>query len=165
MKRYYELKLGKEIRKDYDPVARRGGVEPDFSFVEHKIPTKENFGANYVSGGGDNGKRAAKIDHGNTHSLKKQVRLNTGEGKENKGDLNERFERLKREKDSLQEKLDYIENVLMNTQERNDSFLVQNLRNYLGINMRDNEEMGNGEDHQMGNENKEVLMLIEGESI
>ena len=171
IKRFYELKLGREIRKDYDPVARRGGVEPDFSFVEHKIPTKDNFGSNYVSGVGDSGKRAGKPDYGNNQSLKKMVRLNNGEGKENKSNLEDKYEKVKKERDSLQEKLAYIENVLMNTEERNDSFIVQNLRSYLGMSTKEmeynnNEEMGNGEDLQIGNEDsKEVLMLIEGESI
>jgi len=162
------LKLGKEIRRDYDPVARRGGAEPDFSFVEHKIPTKDNFGSNYVSGVSDSGKRAGKPHH---ESLKKMVRMNNGDGKENKGmnvDLKEKYEKVKGERDSLQDKLAYIENLLK-TQEGNDSYIVQNIRSCLGLHSKENEyheEMGHGEEQNVGNEaSKEVLMLIEGESI
>jgi len=37
MKRYYDLNHG--LSKDYDPEARRGNVEPDFSFADKQVGT------------------------------------------------------------------------------------------------------------------------------
>jgi len=37
MKRYYDLNHG--LSKDYDPEARRGHVEPDFSFADKQVGT------------------------------------------------------------------------------------------------------------------------------
>jgi len=186
MKRYYELKLGKEIRKDYDPVARRNNAIPDFSFVDHKIPTKANLDYHNYPFGSENGKRPRKETDLSNDKTKK-IRLNNGEGqtlhnKENKGISTlsaaklEDYERVKKERDNLHQKVSYIENLMMNSQERNDSELVQNIRECLGMNIeRLNEVYGHeeegkhsGDDNLLPNEpedSKEVLMLIEGESI
>lgn len=38
MKRYFDLNEGLKKSETYDPIARRGGVEPDFSFVDKLKP-------------------------------------------------------------------------------------------------------------------------------
>ena len=110
MKRFYALKLGQEIRKDYDPVARRKHVTPDFSFVEHKIPSKASLDYhNYPTS--ENGKRSRKDLEHSVDKVKKQIRMNNGEAhtlhnKENKAPVNSmEGERLKKERDGLQQKL------------------------------------------------------------
>ena len=187
MKRFYEVRIGKELRKDYDPVARRGNVETDFSFVENKIPTKANLTYDSFPCGKENGK--GKV---NQSSMSKKVRMNDGKqvfsvgNKENvKNGMNadmmqklEELDKAKRDRDNANDRLKYIGDML-NSQQRNDSWIVDNLRNYFGSFAKrsepysnDLEERDNGreaiEDELLTDEPedaKEVVMLIEGESM
>jgi len=180
MKRFYALKLGQEIRKDYDPVARRNHVTPDFSFVEKQIPSKASLDYHNYPQTSENGKRTRKDLEHSVDKVKKQIRMNNGEAhtlhnKENKAPVNSmEFEKIKKERDELQQKLNYIEHMVMNNQDKSDSALVQELRSCFVIQGYDHgferieDHMGNGEEnllHSGKEDNKEVLMLIEGESI
>jgi len=171
------LKLGQEIRKDYDPVARRGGVQPDFSFVEHKIPSKASLDYhNYPQT--ESAKRTRKDIDQSADKVKKVIRMNNGEAhnvhnKENKTPVNSiEFERMRKERDELQQKLNYIENMVMNNQDKSDSDLVQEIRSCFVIQGVDHgyerfDQIGHSDEENLlqSGSNKEVLMLIEGESI
>jgi len=175
------LKLGQEIRKDYDPVARRNHVTPDFSFVEHKIPSKASLDYHNYPQTDSSAKRPRKDVDQSADKVKKVIRMNNGEAhnihnKENKTPVNSiEFEKMRKERDLLQEKLNYIENMIMNNQEnKTDSELIQELRSCFVIQGVDNgyerfDEMGHHEEENLlqsgKSENREVVMLIEGESI
>ena len=179
MKKFYENRYGKEIRRDYDAAARRNYVDADFSFVEHKIPTKANLdyhNFNYQEPG-----RRVKGRELSTGTTKK-VKLNSGDtqvhfNKENREIVTrEEYEKVKRERDSLREKLSCIELMAMNANERSDEAILKQIKDYLGIIVQRQEIESNGISRNGidDNENllttepeeaKDVLMLIEGESI
>lgn len=178
MKKFYENRYGKDIRRDYDAPARRNHVEPDFSFVEHKIPTKANLDYhNYPEQG-----RRVKGRELSSGGLQKKVKLNSGDthinnNKENKEvATQEEYEKVKRERDSLREKLSCIELMAMNANEKSDEAILKQIKDYLGIIVQRQEIEPNGisrngiDDNENlltteAEEAKDVLMLIEGESI
>ena len=61
MKRFYQIKKGEFRPGDYDAEARRNYVEPDFSFTEKGIPSKQSL--NY---------QAPEIKKNNRNLRKKQ---------------------------------------------------------------------------------------------
>lgn len=179
MKKFYENRFGKEIRKDYDAPARRNYAESDFSFVEHKIPTKAAL--DYHNYPQEPGRRVKGREL--SAGVSKKVKLNSGDtqiqhyNKENREVVTqEEYEKVKRERDSLREKLSCIELMAMNANGKTDDMILKQIKDYLGIIVQRQEIESNGisKNEIDDNENllttepeeaKDVLMLIEGESI
>jgi len=182
MKRYYEIRYGSGENKGYDPIMRRGKVEPDFSFVDKIIPTKNLL--NYQNPfyfASDPKISRTKEDLAGMYSTSKKIKLNPGTAltdKSNKENIppdnyvfkHNQYEKLKYERDSLHEKLKQIERLVM-CSNKSDAAILKSVKDYLGL-IVDNKGVrpDSGETNEEGaeetiDESKDYVVLIDTESI
>ena len=176
MKRYHELKFGKEGGKSYESVARRGKLEPDFSFIEKGGNPK----AVLIYSNQEPKKVKAKEDLNSIQQAKKMKLNNSVSSDKNKENIfshtNDEFEKLKVEKATLEAKLKYIEGLVMNSYDKDDTTIVKNIRDYLGIifqtskifdkeNIQHEESLIDGDFVTRPPIGDDVIILVEGESI
>ena len=140
MKRFYQIKKGEFRPGDYDAEARRNYVEPDFSFTEKGIPSKQSL--NYQAPEIKKNNRGTSEDFSKI-PVSKKIKTNKGsvileKDKENISPnsmiVMEKYEKMKAERDELQEKLKVIENFVTSTK-KTDSVILKNIRDYLGMSM------------------------------
>jgi len=171
MKRYFEIKLGKDPKTDYDPVSRRENVVPDFSFIENKIPTKKELDYTNFKFKAVNAKRGSRVRE-NLSKGPKKVKLNTGEARlgENKENVEEsewkvECEALEKELGKLKKKLGEVEEILENKEGKRDREIVWRLKSFFGMKHEEVDE--ERDDSAQENEDGEggVCILIEGESM
>jgi len=131
MKRFFELKFGKDGKSDYDALDRRGPVEPDFSFCEKTIPSK-------TSGATSHGDSRRKSDAMPVQPVKK-VKLNTANSKvESTNEVEKEnvkpfdLAKLKKECEDLSGKLRNVEEIVMGSQEP-DEVIMARLREFFGV--------------------------------
>jgi hypothetical protein len=135
MKGFFENKFGKnEIL--YDALARRGKVEPDFSFLDKTIPTKAllNY-QNPIYFAGDSKRSKAKDEL--SHLITKKVKITTNSKEKENHDSNlsnivEATEKYRKERDNLQAKLNQIESMVM-APNVEDQVILKNIREFLGF--------------------------------
>lgn len=132
MKRFFEIRFGKDAKPDYDAQGRRGLVEPEFSFCERggrAAPAPSSFES----------RKKPELKNERGAVPYKKVKLNNENqkvvapkeaDKENFKPVNS--SKLQSECDELSNKLKRIEEIVMATQEADES-IVKNLRDFLGM--------------------------------
>lgn len=186
-KGYLETKFGKNLPKDYDALERREHVEPDFTFLEKAIPTKAALDyKNPIYHIDPTKLKASKTtDLTGYKSTAKKMALNGMSGhsnffernnKENQGfESIQAIERLKAEKEVLQDKLRKIE-MLVNVPDKSERQIIKSIRDFFGhqanvLSKRSLSEMKADDDpHEdlgflEGEEERKYILLLDGESI